>query len=658
MFDYKTSYYKMLRIRMIEEKLLEMVSEGIVFGTTHTSIGQEAISVGLSSHISENDFMFSNHRCHGHYLSYGGPLDPFLGEIMGKEQGLCGGRGGSQHLRYKRFFSNGIQGGILPNAVGLAFYQKNTSSENKNITICFIGDGTLGQGLVYESMNLASIFNLPILFIIENNQYAMSTNMRDTISGKIIDRPRSFGIESNEVSSNDVNVIDGIFKIAVDFVRNRRKPYCQIINTYRLAAHSKGDDTRESSEIDYYKNFDPLKIIENKINQKDVLIFKNQIRDEISSAIQKVLKMDDARSLKLDNFMDQIESNHFFDYELINTMSQKSNKILDLINESLDNFLLKNQSGYILGEDLRDPYGGAFKVTRGLSTKYPDQIINMPISEAAILGMGLGITLGGGKVIVEIMFGDFITLISDQVINHMTKYGWLYDLPTSNLIIRTPMGGYRGYGPTHSQSLERLFFGIPFLRMLAISEFIDPRIIFETAYTKENLPVIIIEHKLLYNKPLIDLNEIKLHTYKFIDKFYPLFHLSSKLDKAEILIISYGYAASLAFQAIKDIFYQHEVILDLLVPTIIYPLQIDTLNSTSKKYSLVIIFEESNVHGSWGDVVIGSIVSSSNSSAENRRFEKIGAEFTHIASSRDLETSILPSKDKLIKEIMGFINEQ
>lgn len=646
----------MLRIRMIEEKLLQLVSEGVIFGTTHTSIGQEAISIGLSGHLTQDDFVFSNHRCHGHYFAYGGPLIPLLAEIMGKKEGLCGGRGGSQHIRYKRFFSNGIQGGILPNAVGLSFYQKQSVIENENITICFIGDGTLGQGLVYESMNLASIYDLPILFIVENNQYAMSTNSNDSIGGRIIDRPRSFGIESHELTTNNVKEIDKQFNYSVNYVRNKRKPYCQIINTYRLAAHSKGDDTRDSSELEYHWKFDPLKVIENELKLDDIESYKAKIADEISSALDMVNKLEDSQVPIFDDFLEQIESNI---PGLLNNKYREfsEKKIVELINDSLSNFLTQNQEGYLIGEDLRDPYGGAFKVTKGLSTRFSERVINTPISEAAIVGMGIGMMLSNTRVIIEIMFGDFITLISDQVINHLSKYMWLYGLNRSNLIIRTPMGGYRGYGPTHSQSIERLFFGVPFLRIVAISEFIDPRLVYEIISEHQSLPAIVIENKILYGKKMINLDDLKIHEYNFIDRFYPLALLSSKFEISEALIISYGYVASLALDVIKEIFIRNEIIIDLLVPTIIFPLQIETLTSIIHNYKIVIILEESNIHSSWADSVIGSFINGLNT-VNDVRFTKIGAEFTHIPSSRTLESQVLPNKDKLIKSIIRIIENE
>ena len=191
-------YEQIIKIRCFEEKILSLFSENKLSGTTHTYIGEEATAVAVMKYVGENDVVFSNHRCHGHYLAYGGPEEKLLAEIMSKESGLCQGRGGSQHIHYKNFFTNGIQGGIVPNALGVAFAKKLDSK--KDNTIVFIGDGTLGQGVVYESLNIAAANSIPLMVVVEDNQYAMSTKRTDVISGDIATRMSGFGIKTSSVT--------------------------------------------------------------------------------------------------------------------------------------------------------------------------------------------------------------------------------------------------------------------------------------------------------------------------------------------------------------------------------------------------------------------------------------------------------------------------
>jgi TPP-dependent pyruvate/acetoin dehydrogenase alpha subunit len=249
-------YERMLLIRKFEEKLLNDFSTGKLFGTTHAYIGQEANAVGIFDVSKANDIVFSNHRCHGHYLAYGG--DPYLlvAEVMGKETGLVGGRGGSQHIQWNNFYSNGIQGGIAPIASGMALAEKILHTDR--IALVFLGDGTLGQGVVYESLNLAALWNIPILFVVENNRYAQTTPIHKALAGTIQDRFKAFGIKSWESDSTDVLTIREIAEQAIISVRNNSHPGGLILHTYRFSAHSKGDDFRDADEIESMKEKDPL----------------------------------------------------------------------------------------------------------------------------------------------------------------------------------------------------------------------------------------------------------------------------------------------------------------------------------------------------------------------------------------------------------------
>lgn len=250
-------YKKVHLIRIFEELLLKLFSEGKLYGTTHTSIGQEAISASLFQHLSQDDIVFSSHRCHGHYIGYGGPIEKLLAEIMGRDSGVVRGRGGSQHVHHKNFFTNGIQGGIVGNAVGVALSLKLNNTPDRIVNV-FLGDGTLGEGLVYESLNFAVKQSLPIHFILEDNQYAQSTPSILTLSSEILNRIKGFGIDISEITSNDALELYDFFQNSVGFVRKNRKPFFSIIHTYRLAAHSKGDDFRDKTEINRWKKRDPL----------------------------------------------------------------------------------------------------------------------------------------------------------------------------------------------------------------------------------------------------------------------------------------------------------------------------------------------------------------------------------------------------------------
>lgn len=252
-------YRQMYLIRRFEETLLDMFSAGLLVGTTHTCIGQEANAVGVIAHLDpQRDVVVSNHRCHGHYIAFTDDAPGLLAEVMGRETGTCGGRGGSQHLCRGNFYTNGVQGSILPLAVGIALAERERGEGA--VTAVFLGDGTLGQGTVYECLNMASLWSLPLLFVVENNRYAQSTPAELAVSGSIAARARAFGIEAAELDSADVLDVSELAGQAVERVRARGAPSFLVLHTHRFSPHSKGDDTRDPAEIERLRVHDPITI--------------------------------------------------------------------------------------------------------------------------------------------------------------------------------------------------------------------------------------------------------------------------------------------------------------------------------------------------------------------------------------------------------------
>jgi acetoin:2,6-dichlorophenolindophenol oxidoreductase subunit alpha len=254
----ETLYERMVLIRRVDETLLELFGAGKLVGTTHTCIGQEANAVGVVSNLEPSrDVVFSNHRCHGHYLAFTGDVEGLLAEVMGKSTGVCGGKGGSQHLCRGNFYSNGVLGSTVPVATGMALAEKQKGTGA--VTVVFLGDGTLGQGVVYEALNMASLWSLPILYVVENNFYAQSTPSRLALAGEIPDRGGAFGIETGRLDSTDVEEIREAARQAVAAARGGR-PFFLVLDTYRFSPHSKGDDNRDPAEIEARRELDPLRI--------------------------------------------------------------------------------------------------------------------------------------------------------------------------------------------------------------------------------------------------------------------------------------------------------------------------------------------------------------------------------------------------------------
>jgi TPP-dependent pyruvate/acetoin dehydrogenase alpha subunit len=275
-------YRDMLRIRRFEEHVLALFPRGLFYGTTHTYIGQEANAVGVLHGVEEGDIVVSNHRCHGHFLAYGGSMHSLAAELMGRSSGICGGRGGSQHLKWRDFYANGILGGTIPMAVGMAFAVKKSSPGA--VVFTFMGDGTLGEGVVYESLNMASLWELPVLFVLENNRYAQSTPVELHLAGSMAQRFEAFGIPATVIDSTDVEQIKDSSISRVDLVRNGEGPQALIIDTYRFAPHSKGDDVRDPEEIARYKERDPIALLGAKLQSSELESIEKEVLKQVEDA--------------------------------------------------------------------------------------------------------------------------------------------------------------------------------------------------------------------------------------------------------------------------------------------------------------------------------------------------------------------------------------
>ncbi len=287
-------YRSLYLIRRFEETVLSEFPKGQFYGTTHTYLGQEANAVGILSVIHEDDIVVSNHRGHGHFLAYGGDPRALFAELMGRSTGVCGGRGGSQHLFWNNFYTNGVLGGTIPLATGMALAEK--FKESQAITINFLGDGAFGEGIVYEAFNMASLWKAPILYVVENNHIAQSTPIQLNLAGEISSRLEAFDIPTIEISTSDVLEITDLAKSLILETRTKSQPNALILHTHRFGPHSKGDDTRDDVTINQLWNqHDPVEIhgarisaterrkIEKEVNLLITEAYNNAIDDPFPS---------------------------------------------------------------------------------------------------------------------------------------------------------------------------------------------------------------------------------------------------------------------------------------------------------------------------------------------------------------------------------------
>ena len=637
--------YKALLIRQLEELLLNLYSKGELHGTVHTCIGQEFSGAVISECLRPGDSIFSNHRCHGHFLATRADVSGLLCEIYGKKDGVSGGRGGSQHLCSNGFYSNGIQGGITPVAAGLAFAKK--LKEQQCLSIVFIGDGTLGEGALYETFNLCSQWKLPIVFILENNLYAQSTHQSEVLSGDICARAQAFDIYTDRADTWNWEQLHHTAAKLIDYTRTFSVPTFLQIDTYRLRAHSKGDDHRSNEEIRHYISIDPLHLFQKQYPEQ-YLNLEQKVEQEIEKALLQA-----RLSAYSDTYLSTLTP---LTYESIDIHHRGFMRLGHAINQSLKELMADNQKIYFIGEDVKSPYGGAFKISNELSDLFPSRVFNTPISESAIVGTGIGLAMEGFKPIVEIMFGDFITLAMDQIINHASKFRYMYNEQVRvPLMIRVPMGGGRGYGPTHSQTLDRHLFGIPGLRVVAIHHLMHPKLVYQSLLNTSEDPSIVIENKALYTLPLRTEPPLGF-TYKMIHDSLPIILVEPESDQCDLTIIAYGGLSELAIEIMEVLFLEHDLIAQFICPTQIYPFNIKACYQYTRSQQIVII-EEGQGYAGFGSEIMAQIVELCElNSTPLPKMRRLYAAESAIPACKALEENVLPEKTRVIEAILKFLN--
>lgn len=636
---------KALTIRRTEERLLKLFADGKLSGTVHTCIGQEWVGVAVADALKKGDFVFSNHRCHGHYLAWSGDIEGLIAEIMGRSTGVCGGKGGSQHFCRDGFFSNGIQGGIVPVAAGLAMARRLVGGSN--IAVVFIGDGTLGQGVVYETMNIAAKWSLPLLFVLEDNGVSQSTCQDETLSGSIKGRAYAFGIDVRSADTWDPSELVDVAAAAVRHVRQTRHPLLLHVRTYRLRAHSKGDDTREIEEVQAFADTDTLNRLLNDPSEP-VLDLIEKIDRRLDEAVQLA---EQAQPTQPPGSSGQAPAQaEAVEWRPLDFRPQR---IVDAIRSALDESMAEDRRIILMGEDLCDPYGGAFKVTAGLSSKYGNRVRNTPISEAAIVGIGNGLAIAGFKPVVEIMFGDFVMLAADQIINQAAKFADMYNGQVQvPIIIRTPMGGYRGYGPTHSQSLEKHLLGLPGTRVLAIHTRYCPGAMYRKLLETVDRPTLVVENKLLYGQrtdPQAPAGSVITATATD----FPTIRIAPE-SETSLTIVAYGGLVPMAEAAIESLI-EEDVACDLLIPTQLYPLDIEPIVESVARTGRILVIEEGQGFAGFGSELIAKLT-------EDHRISSLKARRVHaspcaIPASKPAESAVLPSAESILNAALQLVLE-
>jgi 2-oxoisovalerate dehydrogenase E1 component len=632
-------FAKAMMIRGVEQRLLDLFSEGKLFGTVHTCIGQEWSGIAVAEALRDGDMIFTGHRGHGHFLAFTGDIEGLIAEVMGRQAGVCGGRGGSQHLCSRGVFSNGIQGGIVPVAAGLALAQQLRATDR--IAVVFIGDGTLGEGAVYESFNIASKWDLPLLIVLENNLYAQSTSQKETLAGDIGARAAAFGIKTAHADTWDLARLMSTAAQCVSAVREQGSTHFLQIDTYRLMAHSKGDDDRDPAEVKTYWKRDPLVLF-----AEDKPETAKQTKAKVQSRIDAAVEKAEASPYATPSAATKDETNLPVSWQ--RTRIAAPDRAVNLIHAALRRNMERDGRIILIGEDIEGPYGGAFKVTKNLSCDFPGRVRNTPISEAAIVGLGNGLALSGLVPVCEIMFGDFMGLACDQLINHASKFRYMYnDQVDVRLIVRTPMGGKRGYGPTHSQSLEKHFLGLPDTRMLALHSHYDPGLTYDALFASIDRPTIVIENKLLYGLRVSD-TALDGFVLEHGDELFPTTRLRPECAP-DATILCYGGMLPDVVKALDPLFDDHEIAAEVICPTQLYPLNTWPIVESVLKTGRLLVVEEGLAFAALGAEAIAQVVERAPGGIKAVR--RLASPEHPIPACGPLEKLLLPGTDRVVEAV-------
>jgi len=635
-----------LRIRAVESALYDLFGKGKLHGTIHTCLGQEFSGAVLSKHLRRGDFITSNHRCHGHYIGATGDWRGLIDELIGNAEGVCAGIGSSQHLCADNFLSNGQQGGLLPVAAGIALDRK--LKAGGGVAVSFIGEGTLGEGIVYETMNLDALWTLPHIIVCENNFYSQSTGQERGVAGAIMDRAAAFGIPVAAANTWDLAELDAVFAAAVERARLAGTPTFILLTTYRLNPHSKGDDTRDPEEIAWFRARDPASLATAEIaayaRTYDAYVAEAAAYIDIALATPKL-----EPSAYFGDQLPRVDADRPAVWRDVPAVADETLRIAQQLNKFYRNWLARDESSLFLGEDIEDPYGGAFKISKGFTTEFAERAITTPISEAAITGIGVGLAVSGRRAFVEIMFGDFITYAFDQIVNNASKMFHMYNRQIEcPVIVRTPMGARRGYGPTHSQSFERFLIGIDNVCTISLNSMTDVETQLR-GLQDLRCPVILLENKSDYTaRTFVPPAHFVVATD---DAPLPTIRVAPKGAKPTVTVLSYGGMARFVAASLLDVFERTDQIPELIVPTSLHPLNLGPIAESVLRTGALLVVEEGAGFGSFGAEAIAQLHAHAGSGFVAAR---LSAKPAPIPSAPGLEAAALPSIDEVCDAIRAL----
>ncbi len=642
----------MVKIRCFDERTTELFNAGLVKGTAHSYVGEEAVATAACANLGEGDYITGTHRGHGHCIAKGASVDRMMAELMGRETGYCRGLGGSMHIAdvdANILGCNGIVAGGVPLGTGAALAEKIRHTDR--VVIAFFGDGGANQGVVHEAMNLCAVWMLPMIFLCENNQYALSTSSKRTTAGEsIAGRAKAYGFPGVQVNGNDVLAVYAAVRAAVARARAGAGPSLVEAVTYRWGGHSMRanlpdyrtkEEEREWMERDPIARFGNALVEEKRATPMRLKELEESVEIELDRAVE-FAKQSKEPTIEL------MEASVYAPHVEVSTPEPPPGRrevtMGEALNEAIRGEMERDDRVFVMGEDV-GLIGGIFQVTKGLRDAFgEDRVRDTPISEPTFVGAGVGAAIAGLRPIVEIQIWDFIAMTMDQIVNQAAKFRFMLGgKPTVPVVIRGPQGGGIRLAAQHSQSLEAWFVHVPGLVVIAPSNPYDAKGLLAAAIREDN-PVIFLEHKALYaTKGFVPAERYLL----------PIGKASVKRAGDDVTIIATQAMVARSLGAAEDLA-KDGVSAEVIDPRTLVPLDEETILASVRKTHRLVIVHEAVKRAGFG-AELAALVSEKAIDELDAPIMRVAARAVPMPYNDTLERATIPTQHDIVAAVKGLL---
>ncbi len=642
-------YHELVRPRIIEEKMLVLLRQGKL-AKWFSGIGQEAVSVGAAMALHQDEYVLPMHRNLGIFSVRNIPLHRLFSQWMGKPGGFTNGRDRSFHFGTQEYKIIGMISHLGPQcgiADGIAL--GNILKQNNKATIVFSGDGGASEGDFHEAVNVAAVWDLPVIFIVENNGYGLSTPSSEQYRCKsFADKGIGYGIQGVSVDGNNILEVYNTLNELLSDIRKNPRPIIFEARTFRMRGHEEASGTKYVPQqlFDEWGKKDPIANYENYLLESKIISTAQveSIRTKIKTEIEEHLKISYAESDPEVNTVIELRDMYAPSYDTNITASGAvtEKRFLDAITDGLRQGMQRHKNLVIMGQDIAE-YGGVFKATQGFVEEFgKSRVRNTPITESSILGASLGLSINGYKSIVEMQFADFVTCGFNQIVNNLAKthYRWGQN---ADVVVRMPTGAAVGAGPFHSQSTEAWFFHVPGLKILYPAFPSDAKGLLAAAIEDPN-PVMFFEHKALYRS----VSGLVADDYFTI----PIGKASKIREGTDLTIVTYGLGVHWAMEALDE---NKNIQADLIDLRSLLPWDKETVLESVKRTGKVIIFHEDTLTGGIGGEIAAEI-SSACFQWLDAPVMRCGSLDTAVPMSNHLEWNFLPRDrfKQMLKQLAAY----